>query len=66
MCKVVEEDSNGDQVMPQVGSKMMEEVMEVMEAIGAMGGAMLPCWWGSVSLSNKYTGTWPYQPTRPR
>ena len=40
------EDKDGDQVMPQVGFKMIAEEMEVMEATEAMGGAMSPYWWG--------------------
>ena len=33
-----QEDRDGDQVMPQVGFKMMAEEMEVMEATYATGG----------------------------
>ena len=60
-----QKDRDGDQVMPQVEFKMMAEEMEVMEATEATGW---PCHHigGGASLSNKYPGTWPYQPTRPR
>ena len=61
-----QEDRDGDQVMPQVEFKMMTEDMEVMEATEARGGAMSPYWWGGASVSNKYPGTWPYKPTRPK